>query len=363
MEGLPYLAGAAEMRRFAVTYRRTLPGVIVPNYGTGTYAVCALLSQRYASRLRVIGFAHTDEPEYYDHLRYYEPIIHRFVAVSETIRDRLADRLPHRAADIEVRPYGVVLPPPRAHAYSAAGEPIRLLYAGRLVEKQKRISDLLRLVAELGARGTDFTLAVAGEGDDAAPFAQGVAALPADVRRRITLLGRLPHAEMEALWNASDVCVLTSAYEGCSISMLEAMAHGCVPVVTAVSGARMIVREGANGYTAPVGDVAALATAIGRLARARERVPALGRCAAATVAERCAYPDYVRWFEQLARAVWDAPDRAWPKRRPLERPSAQWVLARLSQQVQRRQPRLYEMYRNVNGRFRRLVSPSPFPPH
>lgn len=46
-------------------YRSALPGVFIPNWSFGTYAVCAAIATDTPAALRVIGFAHTEEPGYY----------------------------------------------------------------------------------------------------------------------------------------------------------------------------------------------------------------------------------------------------------------------------------------------------------
>lgn len=48
---------------------------------------------------------------------------------------------------------------------------------------------------------------------------------------------------MDAFWKGQDVFVNVSEYEGTSLSMLEAMGYGCVPVVTDVSGAREFIAQ------------------------------------------------------------------------------------------------------------------------
>jgi len=58
--------------------------------------------------------------------------------------------------------------------------------------------------------------------------------------------------QVQKLWQTADVCVLVSEYEGTSVSMLEAMAAGCVPVVTKVSGTADVIQPGINGFTGPV---------------------------------------------------------------------------------------------------------------
>lgn len=59
-----------------------------------------------------------------------------------------------------------------------------------------------------------------------------------------------------------DVFALSSASEGISIALLEAMAYGVVPVVTDVGGNRVVVKNGYNGYVTPVGDEKKLAEKI-----------------------------------------------------------------------------------------------------
>jgi len=65
---------------FLPCYQSRLPGVIIPNWSCGTYATCASIALENCDDLHIIGFAHSDEAEYYEWLTYYEPIIHSFVA-------------------------------------------------------------------------------------------------------------------------------------------------------------------------------------------------------------------------------------------------------------------------------------------
>ena len=51
-----------------------------------------------------------------------------------------------------------------------------------------------------------------------------------------------------------DAYILTSEFEGMPNALNEAMARGCVPVVTDIrSGIPELVRYGVNGYRVPVG--------------------------------------------------------------------------------------------------------------
>jgi hypothetical protein len=69
-----------------------------------------------------------------------------------------------------------------------------------------------------------------------------------------------------------------SDFEGTSVSMLEAMAHGVVPVVTAASsGIAGVIQHGENGFVVPVGDMAAMAREVKRLAMDRSLLASASR--------------------------------------------------------------------------------------
>ncbi|MBI5727775.1 MAG: glycosyltransferase family 4 protein, partial [Ignavibacteriales bacterium] len=54
--------------------------------------------------------------------------------------------------------------------------------------------------------------------------------------------------EMHACYAESDIILSTSRWEGMPLSVLEAMADGVVPVLTAVTGNKDIVEHGLDGY-------------------------------------------------------------------------------------------------------------------
>jgi glycosyltransferase involved in cell wall biosynthesis len=77
---------------------------------------------------------------------------------------------------------------------------------------------------------------------------------------RVTLLGRRPHAELEALYNSADFFLLGSDYDGGSgYSLLEALSCGVVPIVTDIPSFRDVLQDGEYGGLFPVRDAEALA--------------------------------------------------------------------------------------------------------
>jgi glycosyltransferase involved in cell wall biosynthesis len=295
-------------------YRSALPATFVPNWSPEAYALCARLSRTHAADMRVIGYCHADQGFYYRLLRYFEPIIHRFVAVSPECGQVLGALLPHRMADILVRPYAVREPQGWRRPPHPENAPLRLLYAGRIVQEQKKVFDLPPLARELARRRVDFHLRVVGDGADAPALRARFAALPPEARERVSVEPAVSPDRIPEFLRDADVCLLTSAYEGTSIFMLEGMAHGCVPVVTAVNGSG-VIDPGLSGFTTPVGDVRAQADAVATLAGDRRRLGQMSRRAASRAREH-GYRAYADWFIALTDSAWQAPPRQWLPHRP-----------------------------------------------
>lgn len=303
---------------FLADYKDFIPAVIIPNGETAPYATCALLSH-HAKNLRIIGFAHADEDKYYDWLSYYEPIIHKFVAVSTEIALNLQQLIPHRKEDILVKPYAVGVAPELNHQYSLKPNPLKLLFAGRLIERQKRVSDLVRLVKLLLNDNVNFQLNIVGDGPDKGKFEDSIQTLGLEAKRRVSFMGNVSPTRISSIWQSADICILVSEFEGTSVSMLEAMAAGCVPVVTRVSGTKRVIQFGVNGFTFPIGDIAEMARIIKTLDIDRASLTKIGQAAHATILDGYSYDQYVPWFLALVDEVWQQPPRRWPEDRPIHR--------------------------------------------
>ncbi|MFN2302241.1 MAG: glycosyltransferase [Anaerolineales bacterium] len=306
---------AQDLLRCIPQYYESLPGIIIPNYDVAPYAACASMSIHEAEDFRVVGICHTDESFYYALLQYYEPIIHFFIAVSQEAARNLEKLMPHRKNDIAILPYGVNVPGQFEHTYSASGRPLQLLYAGRLVERQKRVFDLVKLVQELTRSKVDFHLKIVGDGEQGEELRNRLLELDENIQQRVTMMGAVPPNKMPELWQSADLCVLVSKFEGTSVSMLEGMAFGCVPVVPRVSGMEAVLNYGSNGFTFPVGDIEAMARIIKHIDQDREILPPVGRQAYATILERYSYEKYVNAFLDLIDPLWQQPARIWPLNR------------------------------------------------
>ena len=69
-----------------------------------------------------------------------------------------------------------------------------------------------------------------------------------DIEKKIIFLGEIPHDEMPKYYNLSDIYVSSSLSDAMSVSKLEAMACGLIPVVSDIPANQEIIKDGENGF-------------------------------------------------------------------------------------------------------------------
>ncbi|HUP61198.1 MAG TPA: glycosyltransferase family 4 protein [Thermoanaerobaculia bacterium] len=251
------------------------PDVVLIARMYDAYPVCAALKAE-GHRMRLTVTIQAYEREYFPDLRAYAEWLDFCVTSGNLIANAVAHFTSLPRERIRSIPGGVAAP--RRFVAHDDTRPVRIGYAGRLEEMQKRALDLATTAEELCRRDVPFTLDVAGDGSAAAELH---ARLP-DARFH----GWLSHEELYAsIYPELDVLVHFAEWEGITIAPREAMAHGVVPVVSRFLGSEVEGEfvDGENSLTFPVGDVHAAADAIERLHRDR---PLLRRLSAAARASQ-----------------------------------------------------------------------------
>ena len=254
-DGWPHMGDArGNLAPYLATYRRAIadlsraaygagggPVVVSPNILGDSYGIAAALCTTQAETLRVLAWQHADSEYDTAVLRRYEPIVSRFVAIDERYVGLLGMMFAGREGEIVSIPHGVEVPgvPPVGRA-PLAGRPLRLVYTGRIEHHQKRIGAIALLSDELGKRGIDHRITIVGDGPAAAE-------LDALLTTRPKVM-RVPIASAEdvtTFLDSADAFVLASRFEGLCISRIEAMARGCVPIITSAnSGATTGLADG-----------------------------------------------------------------------------------------------------------------------
>jgi glycosyltransferase involved in cell wall biosynthesis len=135
-----------------------------------------------------------------------------------------------------------------------------LLVSARMHEPVYDVATILRGLKPVLERHPHAHLVVAGDGGLRSALEREAAALLPPGRWRFT--GRLALDELAALIARADVCLSASLSDSTSVSLLEAMAAGAVPVVSDIAGNREWVAEGEGARLFPCRDAAALARAV-----------------------------------------------------------------------------------------------------
>ena len=135
-----------------------------------------------------------------------------------------------------------------------------LLLGTRMLEPVYDVATLIRGVAPVMARHAHLRLELTGEGSlrhDLEALAASL--LPAG---RFAFLGRVDAETMAAKLAAAEIYLSASLSDSTSVSLLEAMASGALPVVSDLEGNREWVRDGEGARLFPPGDAAGLAAAL-----------------------------------------------------------------------------------------------------
>jgi glycosyltransferase involved in cell wall biosynthesis len=230
--------------------------------------------------IATLTIAHNDVGAFYEPLKHYRPFVDCAIGVSETIHQKIIGDCGVPVERARYIPYGVqpVSFDQLDKKRSGLERPLAIGYVGRIVQEQKRVMDFVPLVRELAQRNVEFRLEIIGDGPDRSEL--GSRLKTTGVAEHVEFTGWLSPEKVKTKLAALDVFLLLSDYEGLPVALLEAMAHGVVPVVTGIeSGNTQLVRDGENGFVLPVGDTAGFAARLESLAGDHAALAALGRAA------------------------------------------------------------------------------------
>lgn len=216
-----------------------VPNLMVPAYYAARWA--------RAAGIPTIGMIHSDD-------QFYEGLISEFalgqaayqisafVCVSRFLEAHIQQQ-PLPNTQLWYIPYIVSL---SQTTPAAPAERFGLVYSGRLVNRQKRISELAQACCRAARAVPGVTGVLYGDGRDRPAVEAILHAEGPDVPVR--LAGQLDNSQIQAAMSKEHAIVLLSDYEGLPIALLEGMACGLVPVCLRIrSGIPELVEDGVTG--------------------------------------------------------------------------------------------------------------------
>lgn len=274
------------------------PCVYVPNYDYNYSCV----SPRLSDRIIILGIIHSDDPVHYEHVarlgRYWNGI----AAVSQVIADKAIATDRTLSGRIAIIPYGIPFPSSLNRKSEDSNRPLRIIYVGRLIEYQKRISELPKIFFKLYEQQVPFEATIIGDGPERHSFLDACG--PLIEQGLVRWLGIRSNQEVQELLEKQDVIVLTSEFEGLPLCVLEAMARGCIPVCMKIqSGLPELIHDGENGFIVPQGDISGFAERLAILQSDSHQRQILSQNASSIIREKyeigTMFDSYVELIERM----------------------------------------------------------------
>lgn len=183
----------------------------------------------------------------------------RLAAAGPILRDRMIDL--GAPEETEVIPCAV-----HADCFTAvdqrAASPTRIVMVSRLTA-QKGPLQSIEAFAKAARRADDMILEIVGDGPQMAEVCKAIA--DAGLQDRVVVHGALTHDQTLKILAKSHIFLqhgMTLPRQGIetqAVSLVEAMGHGLVPIVTTHGGMKLHVKSGERGWLVDEGDTDAMA--------------------------------------------------------------------------------------------------------
>ncbi len=280
--------------------RKKLPCKVITCMPDEVMVAAYILKYYYPDMVEVISVIHNSGEHLYNGYMGFRECTDLYIAVSRDIREEMIKKgvSPDR---IESMTCPFVCEETLKRSYTEKGqEPIRIGYAGRMdgmEHSQKRMDLLLKLIMQLEEKEILFEMELAGDGSVKEEMEIEIKAHK--LTKKVRFLGKLPHEEIPAFWKCQDICINLADYEGRSISIMEAMGNGAIPVVTDTSGVKEDIENGINGYIVPLGDYQAAAERIEYLAKNRQQLRQMGELAHQVMYPKSQMGTHLKFWESI----------------------------------------------------------------
>src|ERR1051325_647240 len=232
------------------------PSVVIANLGTISFEILRYLPPGVFR----LGVVHADDPGVYRSLRPYSQCLDAIAAVSKRIAETLETMPEFAKVSVKYLPLGVPMPATDRRTQLADTHALKILYLGRLGQVQKRGRLFPQILEALKSAGVPFHWSIVGEGIDSAFLENSMRT--SSPQQTVSFHGKVDYSQVSEVLSKHDVYLLTSDFEGLPLTLLEAMGHGLVPVVSDLpSGIREVV-DNNTGIRVAMNDVPGYAKAI-----------------------------------------------------------------------------------------------------
>lgn len=278
--------------------REARPDWLAPHYLSSHGTLAWLATRLGGVKARLAGSAWGSDilvaPERSAAMRFVTRRVLKACTLTTSDSAHMAERMRALGAgEVMVFPFGLESLPA-----ASPSKVERLFFANRGLEAIYRPERVLETFAAIAAQWPDAQLVMANDGA-LRPALEARAQAP-DLAGRVRFVGRLDAATQATWYSRSRWYVSLPASDSVSVSVLEAMGHGCLPILSDLPANRELVQDGRNGLI--LADSEALSAQ--RLAPLAERADQVSAALRAWVGVHAMFPAsvaaYVKRLEALS---------------------------------------------------------------
>jgi len=260
-----------------------------------------------------LGIIHSDDPGPYQMAKQFTPWLDGIIGVSEKICQNLREMPEFSGVTIHHIPYGIPFDESDPSIRPNKTPPLKVIYLGRLIEEQKRISRVAKVIQICASESLPIHFTIAGSG----PQEEWLKSEITDLKN-VSILGHLPNSQVAEHLRNNDIYLLLSDYEGLPLSLLESMGEGLVPVVPTMDSGISEVVTPENGICLRVTTPECAVSALKHLVQNPDRLALLSKNAKLSV--RTLYTANNMVSKVLALCELENPVASWIERPSISRP-------------------------------------------
>ncbi len=285
------------IKNLVLKYANYLPCTIICAARSPMFFVAHTLKTLYPELVRIIAVQHSDISSHYNISVESKASTDRIIGVSKKICEKLHTDYGFDEKMIAYKGNFTNFKNNNKKLYSGQDKPVKICYFGRIEVQAKRMDLLPHILSELETINKKYIFNIAGKGAYENTLKKYV--IENNLQEKVLFNGFLQEENLSGFLNEQDIFFSCSDFEGSSLSLIEAMSFGVVPVVTNVSGVDEFVTNGINGYTCRTSDIKALVSAIDKLEKNRNLLPEFGEVCKKIVRDNCSLESYVDFIEKL----------------------------------------------------------------
>jgi len=182
-----------------------------------------------------------------------DPLSDKVVGVSPRIEELALQHLDAQKVTSILN--GIKLPSEIPDEYKkCSNRPKDILFVGRIDNRQKAVFLIPDIIQYLVERGIKTSITMVGDGPDFEELKRRI--VERSLSEFIHLTGQVEPEKVSEYYLTHKILLLPSNFEGHPLTLMEAMAHGCVPVASLLPRCTdTCVEQGKSGYLVEIGKV------------------------------------------------------------------------------------------------------------